>query len=86
MSWGTIFASWLVCRIVFSTFSDLTLPVTFRCLEENLHVDKRITEFILPFASTVNMDGTALYECVAAIFVAQVNNIDLTIGELITIG
>ena len=54
---------------IFLTFSAATLPITFRCLEENLQVDKRITRFILPVGATINMDGTALYEAVSAIFI-----------------
>uniref|UniRef100_A0A1E1X3N7 Amino acid transporter n=1 Tax=Amblyomma aureolatum TaxID=187763 RepID=A0A1E1X3N7_9ACAR len=65
--------------------SAATLPVTFRCLEENNHVDKRVTRFVLPVGATVNMDGTALYEAVAAIFIAQMNGIDLSIGEVIAV-
>lgn len=41
--------------------SAATLPVTFKCLEDNLGVDKRVTRFVLPVGATVNMDGTALY-------------------------
>ena len=51
--------------------SAATLPVTFRCLEENLKVDRRITRFILPVGTTINMDGTALYEAVSAIFIGM---------------
>lgn len=65
--------------------SAATLPVTFRCLEENNHVDKRVTRFVLPVGATVNMDGTALYEAVAAIFIAQMNGINLSIGEVIAV-
>lgn len=65
--------------------SAATLPVTFRCLEENLHIDKRVTRFVLPVGATVNMDGTALYEAVAAIFIAQMNGINLSIGEVIAV-
>lgn len=54
-------------------FSTATLPITIRCLEENLGIDPRIARFTLPIGSTINMDGTALYEAVAAIFIAQVS-------------
>ncbi|XP_064595453.1 excitatory amino acid transporter-like [Liolophura sinensis] len=65
--------------------SSATLPVTFRCLEENLSIDKRVTRFVLPVGATLNMDGTALYEAVAPIFIAQMNGIDLGIGQIITV-
>ncbi|XP_063002927.1 excitatory amino acid transporter 1-like [Elgaria multicarinata webbii] len=65
--------------------SSATLPVTFRCLEENIGVDKRVTRFVLPVGATINMDGTALYEALAAIFIAQVNNYELDFGQIITI-
>ncbi|XP_022645706.1 excitatory amino acid transporter 2-like isoform X2 [Varroa jacobsoni] len=65
--------------------SAATLPVTFRCLEENLHIDKRVTRFVLPVGATVNMDGTALYEAVAAIFIAQMNGIYLSPGQIIAV-
>jgi len=66
-------------------FSAGTLPITFRCLEENLGIDKRVTRFVLPIGATINMDGTALYEAVAAIFIAQMNNVQLSPGEVITV-
>uniref|UniRef100_A0A8C0BVM1 Amino acid transporter n=1 Tax=Buteo japonicus TaxID=224669 RepID=A0A8C0BVM1_9AVES len=65
--------------------SSATLPITFRCLEENNGVDRRITRFVLPVGATINMDGTALYEALAAIFIAQVNNYELDFGQIITI-
>ncbi|NXI56473.1 EAA3 protein, partial [Chloroceryle aenea] len=65
--------------------SSATLPVTFRCAEEKNFIDKRITRFVLPVGATINMDGTALYEAVAAVFIAQLNNLDLDIGEIVTI-
>lgn len=66
-------------------FSAGTLPVTFRCLEENLGIDKRVTRFVLPVGATINMDGTALYEAVAAIFIAQMNGIVLDGGQIVTV-
>lgn len=68
-----------------SACSSATLPITFKCLLENNHIDRRIARFVLPVGATINMDGTALYEAVAAIFIAQVNNYELDFGQIITI-
>uniref|UniRef100_A0A4W5Q645 Amino acid transporter n=1 Tax=Hucho hucho TaxID=62062 RepID=A0A4W5Q645_9TELE len=65
--------------------SSATLPVTFKCLEENNGIDKRVTRFVLPVGATINMDGTALYEAIAALFIAQVNNMDMNFGQILTI-
>ncbi|XP_038147524.1 excitatory amino acid transporter 5-like [Cyprinodon tularosa] len=65
--------------------SSATLPITFKCLLENNHIDRRIIRFVLPVGATINMDGTALYEAVAAIFIAQVNHYELDFGQIITI-
>ncbi|XP_026179128.1 excitatory amino acid transporter 5 [Mastacembelus armatus] len=65
--------------------SSATLPITMKCLLENCHVDRQIARFVLPVGATINMDGTALYEAVAAIFIAQVNDYELDFGQLITI-
>nr|CDS18839.1 excitatory amino acid transporter 2 [Echinococcus granulosus] len=65
--------------------SSATLPVTFKCLEGNLGIDARVTRFVLPIGATVNMDGTALYEAVACIFIAQINEYALSVGQLVTI-
>ncbi|XP_062903842.1 excitatory amino acid transporter 1-like isoform X3 [Mobula hypostoma] len=65
--------------------SSATLPITFQCLEDKIGLDKRVTRFVLPVGATINMDGTALYEALAAIFIAQVNNFDLNFGQILTI-
>ena len=65
----------------FSTASSsATLPVTMECVEENVGVSNKISSFVLPLGATVNMNGTALYECAAAIFIAQAYGLDLTFG------
>jgi Na+/H+-dicarboxylate symporter len=62
----------------FSTASSsATLPVTMRCVQDNAGVSKSTASFTVPLGATVNMDGTALYECVAVIFVAQVMGFDM---------
>merc|ERR1712213_262299 len=65
--------------------SSATLPVTMNLLEEKNGVDQRISRFVLPIGATINMDGTALYEAVAAIFISQVNGMALSIGQVIAI-
>ncbi len=68
--------------LAFSTASSsATLPVTMRAVQERAGVSKRVASFTLPLGATVNMDGTALYECVAVIFVAQVMGIQLGLGS-----
>ena len=62
----------------FSTASSsATLPVTMECIEKRARVPNRISSFVLPLGATVNMDGTALYECVAALFIAQAMGIKI---------
>jgi Na+/H+-dicarboxylate symporter len=65
--------------------SSATLPVTFRCVEEKNKVNPIVTRFMLPIGAVINMDGTGLYEAIAAIFIAQLNGISLTFGNIITI-
>lgn len=72
--------------IAFSTSSSsATLPVSMECAEEKLGVSNSVSSFVLPLGSTVNMDGTALYQGVAAVFIAQVFNMDLTLGDQVAI-
>jgi len=72
--------------IAFTTSSsNATLPVNIECAEENLGVPKDIASFVLPLGATINMDGTALYQGVAAVFIAQVYGIPLTVIDQLTI-
>lgn len=68
-----------------SVSSSATLPSMMKCIEENNGVDKRISRFILPIGATVNMDGAAIFQCMAAVFIAQLNNVDLNPGQIFTI-
>ena len=66
----------------FSTSSSVaTLPVTMKCVEENLGVSERTTSFVLPIGATVNMDGTSLYQAVAVVALAQFHMVDLSIYQ-----
>lgn len=70
----------------FSTASSSgTLPITMECIEKKAKVSNKTTSFVLPLGATINMDGTALYECVAAMFIAQAYGLDLTITTQFTI-
>jgi proton glutamate symport protein len=70
----------------FSTASSAsTLPMTMQCVENNVKVSKRVGGFVLPVGATVNMDGTALYECVAVMFLAQLSGISLDASAQFTI-
>ncbi|MEJ8543838.1 dicarboxylate/amino acid:cation symporter [Brevibacillus borstelensis] len=72
--------------IAFSTSSSSgTLPITLQNVESNLGVSKRVSSFVLPLGATINMDGTALYQGVCALFVAQFYGIDLSFPQLLTI-
>jgi len=65
--------------------SNATLPVTMRCIEENAGVSNKVSSFVLPMGATINMDGTALYECAGVLFISQVLGIDLSITSQFTI-
>jgi len=70
----------------FSTASSsATLPMTMECVEKNAGVSNKTTSFVLPLGATVNMDGTALYECVAAMFIAQAYGLELSFTVQFTI-
>lgn len=70
----------------FSTSSSAaTLPVTMECVNDNLKVDNEISSFVLPVGATVNMDGTSLYQAVAAVFIAQALHIPLDFMDQLTI-
>lgn len=69
--------------VAFTTSSSAaTLPVTFKCVEENLYVPNHIASFVLPLGATVNMNGTSLYQAVAAIFIAQFYSLDLSLSQI----
>jgi len=68
--------------MAFSTCSSMvTLPLTMKAVTQNSRVSKKVGSFVLPIGATVNMDGTALYECVATIFIAQVYGIELSLSQ-----
>lgn len=70
----------------FSTASSsATLPITMEAVEQNVGVSNKISSFVLPLGATVNMNGTALYECAAAMFLAQAYGLDLSFGVQFTI-
>ena len=72
--------------LAFSTSSSAaTLPVTMERVEEHLGVDKEVSSFVLPVGATINMDGTSLYQAVAAVFIAQALGFDLTFTDQLTI-
>lgn len=67
-----------------STSSVASLPITKECCDD-MNVDSEVSSFVLPLGATVNMDGTAIYQCVAAIFLAKCIGIDLTLTQMIVI-
>ncbi len=72
--------------VAFSTSSsNATLPVTMETAEENLGVSKEVSSFVLPLGATINMDGTALYQAVAVMFIAQIYAVPMGVGEQLTI-
>uniref|UniRef100_A0A9J7XRB4 Amino acid transporter n=2 Tax=Cyprinus carpio TaxID=7962 RepID=A0A9J7XRB4_CYPCA len=73
------------CLLAWGSTSSATLPLMMKCVEENNGVSKHISRFILPIGATVNMDGAACFQCVAAVFIAQLNGISLDFVQVITI-
>ncbi|MBT9177301.1 MAG: Proton/glutamate-aspartate symporter [Firmicutes bacterium] len=72
--------------VAFTTASSAaTLPVTLQCGEKNLGIKKKIGAFTLPLGATVNMDGTAIYQGVSVVFLAQLLGIDLTFNQMLTV-
>jgi solute carrier family 1 (neuronal/epithelial high affinity glutamate transporter), member 1 len=70
----------------FSTASSsATLPLTMDCVESRAGLSKRVSSFVLPIGATINMDGTALYESVAAVFIAQAYGIDLSFPQQVVV-
>ncbi|MEK6482204.1 dicarboxylate/amino acid:cation symporter [Catalinimonas sp. 4WD22] len=65
--------------------SNATLPLTIKNCEENLGISREVSSFVLPLGATINMDGTSLYQGVAAVFIAQALNIDLSLGDQLLI-
>lgn len=82
MSYGSFFKRISPAQfLAFSTSSSAaTLPVTIECVRDRIGVSKEVTSFVLPIGATVNMDGTSLYQAVAAIFLAQIHLIELSFG------
>jgi len=72
--------------MAFSTASSAaTLPVTLRTMEERVGVSNRVSSFVLPMGATINMDGTALYECAGVLFIAQVLGVDLALSQQLVV-
>ncbi|WP_257535693.1 dicarboxylate/amino acid:cation symporter [Mesobacillus foraminis] len=65
--------------------SSATLPISIRNTEENLGVSKEVSSFVLPLGSTINMDGSAIYQGIAVVFIAQFFNVDLTFANIVTV-
>lgn len=87
MPWKTFFKGIAPAQLVaFTTSSSgATLPVTMEQVEEKLGVSEEVSSFVLPLGATINMDGTALYQAVAAVFIAQTLGMSLSIGAQLTI-
>lgn len=87
MSPLSFFAKMVPAKLLaFSTSSSAaTLPATMDCVNNRIGVDKKVSSFVLPIGATINMDGTCLYQAVAAVFIAQVMGDDLTLSQQLTV-
>jgi proton glutamate symport protein len=87
VGYGRFFAAMSPAQLLAfsSASSSATLPVTMECAEQRLGVKEEVSSFVLPIGATINMDGTALYQGVAAVFIAQLYAMDLTIADQLTI-
>lgn len=65
-------------------YSSATMPITIQTMDK-MGLDPRVTRFVIPIGATINMDGTALYEAVAAIFIAQLKNVELSFGRTVAV-
>lgn len=82
----------MLCQIIIKTLifnftfhSSASLPISMACLEEKNKCDERVSRFVMPIGATINMDGTALYEAVAALFIAQVRNVQYGFGSIVAV-
>lgn len=88
LRWVARVSPWATMRVIFPALltafstasSSATLPITMECVEKGAGVSNRISSFVLPLGATVNMNGTALYECTAAIFIAQAYGLELSLA------
>ena len=82
IAWDHTHAMFPALLTAFSTSSSsATLPVTLDCVQDRAGVSNKTSSFVLPLGATINMDGTALYECVAALFIAQAYGLELGFVE-----
>ena len=72
--------------LAFSTTSSAAvMPLSMKTAEEKLNVSPKVSNFLIPIGSTINMDGTALYQCVSTLFIAQAYGIDMTLSSILLV-
>ncbi|XP_071113689.1 excitatory amino acid transporter 2-like [Haliotis cracherodii] len=74
-----------VLTVLATASSSATLPITIRCCEDNLKINTAITRFVLPIGATINMDGTAIFQVISAVYIAQIRRIPLHFIEIIVL-